>query len=62
MENWVSSGIRKWNWIEQLAGSCNSVDGSNLEFPGAIFSLLVNLCTAQAVSWRTKVNILERKT
>ena len=45
--------------IEKLAGGCSCVDGSDLRFSRAIFSLLVNLCTSQAVSWRT---ILEEKT
>ena len=55
--NWESSEIRKWESIEQLGGGCSSVNGSNLEFSGAIFSSdfsLANLCTAQAFSWRTK--------
>ena len=30
--NWESSEIRNWESIEQLAGGCSSVDGSNLEF------------------------------
>ena len=36
--NWESSEIRNWESIEQLAGGCSSVDGSNLEFSGVIFS------------------------